>query len=71
MILSMDALFGLPRKKAAGHSYAKPLHGDLFFGNQEEVDKFVSSYHSLSRSKEGSKVVVVGGLKVVPSMCLL
>lgn len=29
MILSMDALFGLPRKKSAGNSYRDALHGDL------------------------------------------
>ena len=33
----MDALFGLPRKKAAGVSYREPLHGDLFFNNQSAV----------------------------------
>ena len=27
----MDALFGLPRKKAAGESYRDALHGQLFF----------------------------------------
>ena len=37
----MDALFGLPRKKAAGVSYREPLHGDLFFNNQSAVDQFV------------------------------
>ena len=40
-ICSMDALFGLPRKKAAGVSYREPLHGDLFFNNQSAVDQFV------------------------------
>ena len=38
----MDALFGLPRKKAAGRSYQDPLHGDIFFCDQNEVDQFVS-----------------------------
>ncbi len=40
----MDALFGLPRKKAAGKSYREPLHGHLFFGDQACVDEHVASY---------------------------
>lgn len=39
----MDALFGLPRKKAAGKSHRQPLHGNLFFANQQSVDEFVAS----------------------------
>ena len=46
MILSMDALFGLPRKKSAGKSYREPLHGHLFFRNQSAVDEFVASASS-------------------------
>lgn len=38
----MDALFGLPRKKAAGNSLRDSLHGDIFFGNQTAVDEFVA-----------------------------
>ena len=44
MVLSFDALFGLPRKKAAGSSYRQPLHGSLMFGDQGEVDSFVAAY---------------------------
>ena len=36
----MDALFGLPRKKA--ERFELPLHGDIFFCDQNEVDEFVS-----------------------------
>ena len=43
---SMDALFGLPRKKPAGSSVRDPLHGSRFFYNQDEVDKFVQSQDS-------------------------
>ena len=39
----MDALFGLPRRKAAGTSYRQALHGSLFFQDQGDVDKFVKS----------------------------
>lgn len=39
----MDALFGLPRKKAAGQSHREALHGHLFFGDQHSVDEHVAS----------------------------
>ncbi len=52
----MDALFGLPRKKAAGHSYQNSLHGDIFFGNQADVDEFVTS--SVSIKKKGNEVCI-------------
>lgn len=41
-ICSMDALFGLPRKKAAGCSHRGALHGDLFFCEQSPVDEFIA-----------------------------
>lgn len=44
--MSVDALFGLPRKKAAGTSHRDPLHGDLFFGSQTAVDEYVASYQT-------------------------
>ena len=43
MILSMDALFGLPRKHSAGHSCREALHGHIFFVDQASVDEFVQS----------------------------
>ena len=45
-MLSMDALFGLPRKKAAGKSFRDAIHGHLLFGNQSLVDEFVASVKS-------------------------
>ena len=45
----MDALFGLPRKKAAGVSHREALHGHLFFGNQAAVDEYVASYKMAGR----------------------
>lgn len=44
VIVSFDALFGLPRKKAAGSSHRDPLYGDLFFGCQSAVDNYVMAY---------------------------
>lgn len=43
-ILSMDALFGLPRKKSAGHSFRDALHGHLLFTDQRSVDEYVAGY---------------------------
>ena len=43
MVLSMDALFGLPRKKSAGQSFRKAIHGHLFFRDQSAVDEYVAS----------------------------
>ena len=43
MVLSMDALFGLPRKKSAGISYNDANHGHYFFNDQSIVDEFVAS----------------------------
>ena len=41
---SLDALFGLCRKKAAGSSIRPPLFGTLDFDDQEVVDEFVLKY---------------------------
>ena len=43
VIISIDALFGLTRKKSAGISHTEPLNGNTYFINQVEVDKFVDS----------------------------
>ena len=45
----MDALFGLPRKKAAGVSHRDSLHGEFFFGDQAAVDEHVVSYEMPKR----------------------
>ncbi|CAI8049128.1 hypothetical protein GBAR_LOCUS27057, partial [Geodia barretti] len=42
-MISMDALFGLPRKKSAGQSHRDPLHGHIFFKDQPSVDEHVAS----------------------------
>ena len=43
VVVSFDALFGLPRKKTAGTSFRPPLHGSLMFGEQSSVDEFVAT----------------------------
>ena len=50
VIISMDALFGLPRKKAAGGSLRPPLHGHLFFEDQDIVDEYVNGASKMKSS---------------------
>ncbi len=59
MVLSMDALFGLPRKKSAGVSYRAPLHADLFFKDQLSVDEFVDKNSSDTTKSRVSAILVV------------
>ena len=54
MFLSVDACFGLPRKKTSGASYRSPLSENMFFHKQENVDSFMSAYPS--SKTEPSKV---------------
>ena len=49
MVLSMDALFDLPRKKSSGTSYRDAIHGHYFFEDQSMVDEFVTSAPSTKR----------------------
>ena len=44
MVLSLDALFVLPRRKASVKSHRDPLHGEIFFANKSSVDKHVATY---------------------------
>ena len=55
-VLSIDALFGLPRKKSAGRSFRESLHGHLFFSQQSLVDEYVQYY---KMGKKSSKVLDV------------
>ena len=50
-IISMDALFGLPRKKSAGQSFHDPLNGQLFFLDQSNVDEYVETKSSANMKK--------------------
>ena len=56
VVYAMDALFGLPRKKAAGTSCREALHGQLFFENQEAVDEYVY-LHTSDRTKSQVKIL--------------
>ena len=48
---SLDALFGLPRKKSAGKSFRDAVHGNLFFCNQGSVDEFVNNFSNFKEPK--------------------
>ena len=54
-MISVDALFGRPRKKCAGISFRQPLHGMLYFENQDEVDLFVEPAPRVKR--QSNKVI--------------
>lgn len=46
--LSIDANFGLCRKKAAGSSVHKPLSRTTMFCDQADVDDFVAKYEGVN-----------------------
>lgn len=54
MIVSVDAIFGLCRKKSAGRSVRGPLSGTMVFESQDAVNAFVASQ---SRSQDASSEV--------------
>ncbi len=58
VIESVDALFGLCRKKSAGKSVREPLSGTLMFANQKVVDEFVSNYFK-QKVKQGANSVSI------------
>lgn len=47
-IISVDAVFGLCRKRSSGASARLPLFSDLFFESQDIVDQFVMTYDAAS-----------------------
>ena len=63
-MVSVDALFGLPRKKAAGSSHRDPLHGDLFFGDQSTVDEYVASYKMTGQNMPNVSLYSQGFIRV-------
>ena len=44
LIESIDACFGLARKKAKGGNTISSRHGDLLFSDQDDVDNLVDNY---------------------------
>ena len=43
LIISIDALFGLCRKKSAGSSVHGPLSGTVIFDSQQDVNSYMES----------------------------
>lgn len=58
-MISMDALFGLPRKKSSGQSHREALHGNVFFKSQSSVDEHVAN---ASQRKSSDKVTCFAGM---------
>ena len=57
MIVSMDAIFGLPRKKSAGDSVRAPLHGHIYFHDQAVVNERIES--SSQQKLRPQKVIII------------
>lgn len=55
MIVSLDANFGLVRKKSAGRSTDEPLHGNTMFAKEEDVQDYLLSHPDGSKPNEVSK----------------
>ncbi|KAJ8045840.1 hypothetical protein HOLleu_08940 [Holothuria leucospilota] len=53
--ISLDANFGLVRKKNAGQSLEPPKHSSRYFLDQDESDAFVNSYLDNEVPKDGSE----------------
>lgn len=49
--MSVDAVFGLCRKKSAGSSVRGPLSGTSIFESQDEVNNFVDLQGHTKRSQ--------------------
>ena len=62
---AMDGLFGLPRKKSAGTSYRKALHGHLYFHNQTDVDQFVIEAQQIASVSIDSLVYIAATDKCI------
>jgi len=66
-MLSMDANFGLVRKKSSGSSVTKPKHLGHFFTPQEQVDEFVAKQNSKGKKTDVSKAA---GIKYAYFSCV-
>lgn len=59
LIYAMDALFGIPKKKAAGVSHRAPPHGHLVFLDQSAVDDYVVSVAQAVPQKRRNEEVII------------
>jgi len=59
LIESMDACFGLSRKKAQGEGVGMPKHQNGFFADQDDVDNFVNNYNETAGASHVDHVSVI------------
>jgi len=59
LIVSIDAIFGLCRKKSAGNSVRGPLSGTAVFESQHEVNSFVDLQGHSEHSQSGVCITYV------------
>ncbi|XP_040927240.1 uncharacterized protein LOC114857791 isoform X2 [Betta splendens] len=52
LIVTMDANFGLVRKRSSGSSLVEPLHGNRMFVREEDVQEYLSSHPDGSKPNE-------------------
>ena len=57
VVYSLVALFGLPRNKSAGKSFRQPIHGKLFFCDQDSVDEFVNNSQTIKISAKVAQIL--------------
>ena len=52
LIESVDACFGLARRKAKGGNIISSRQGDLIFSDQDDVDNYVDNYPHTGKTAE-------------------
>ncbi|XP_030597438.1 uncharacterized protein LOC115788522 isoform X2 [Archocentrus centrarchus] len=62
MIVTMDANFGLVRKRSSGTSAAEPLHGNSMFVKDADVEEYLSSHPDSSKPAEDCSNFKAGNL---------
>lgn len=56
MIVSLDANFGLVRKKISGKSTVEPLQGNVMFVKDADIHQYRLSHQDSSKPNEVSEV---------------
>ncbi|XP_028983462.1 uncharacterized protein LOC114842115 [Betta splendens] len=62
LIVTMDANFGLVRKRSSGSSLVEPLHGNRMFVREEDVQEYLSSHPDGSKPNEDCSNFKAGNL---------
>lgn len=69
MIVTMDANFGLVRKRSSGMSMTQPLQGNSMFVKDEDVEDYLLSEPDHSKPSEVSDWHVCLAIPVVSVVC--